>query len=93
MREWQPLKNDYDGIIYKALVTAESKTLSEASVMVGEALARISKVLLKETSEELRSRKAALEFLSSFYEGTRRPKIQQEYLLRLNGNLLKVVIK
>lgn len=79
MREWQPLKNDYDGIIYKALVTAEFKTISEASVMVGEALDRISKVLLKESSEELRSKKAALEFLSSFYEGTKRPKIPQEY--------------
>lgn len=79
MREWQPMKNDYDGIIYKALVTAETKTISEASVMVGEALDRISKVLLKESSEELRSRKAALEFLSSFYEGKKRPKIPQEY--------------
>ncbi len=79
LREWQPLKNDYDGIIYKALVIAEYKTIAEASVMVGEALARISKVLLKESSEELRSRKAALEFLSSFYEGTKRPKIPQEY--------------
>ncbi len=86
MCEWQPMKNDYDGIIYKALVTAESKTISEASVMVGEALARISKVLLKETSEELRSRKAALEFLSSFYEGTKRPIIQQEYSFMTLGD-------
>ena len=79
MREWQPMKNDYDGIVYKALVTAEVKTISEASVMVGEALDRLSKVLLKESSEELRSKKAALEFLSSFYEGERRPKTPQEY--------------
>lgn len=79
MREWQPMKNDYDGIVYKALVTAEVKTISEASIMVGEALDRISKVLLKESSEELRSKKAALEFLSSFYEGEKRPKTPQEY--------------
>lgn len=79
MREWQPIKNDYDGIAYKALVTAEVKTISEASVMVGEALDHISKVLLKDSSEELRSKKAALEFLSSFYEGKRRPKTPQEY--------------
>ena len=79
MREWQPMKNDYDGIIYKALITAEVKTISEASVMIGEALDRISKVLLKESSEELRSRKAALEFLSSFYERKKRPRLPQEY--------------
>ena len=79
MREWQPLKNDYDGIVYKALITAEVKTISEASVMIGEALDHISKVLLKESSEKLKSQKAALEFLSSFYEGKRRPKTPQEY--------------
>lgn len=86
MREWQPMKNDYDGIVYKALVTAEVKTISEASVMVGEALDRISKVLLKESSEELRSKKAALEFLSSFYEGKRRPKTPQEYSFLVLGD-------
>lgn len=80
MREWQPMKNDYDGIIYKALITAEIKNISDASVMIGEALDRISKVLLKKPSEELCSRKAALEFLaSSFYEKTKRPQIPQEY--------------
>ena len=86
MREWQPMKNDYDGIVYKALVTAEVKTISEASVMVGEALDRLSKVLLKESSEELRSKKAALEFLSSFYEGERRPKTPQEYSFLVLGD-------
>ena len=86
MREWQPMKNDYDGIVYKALVTAEFKTISEASIMVGEALDRISKVLLKESSEELRSKKAALEFLSSFYEGEKRPKTPQEYSFLVLAN-------
>lgn len=79
LRKWQPLKNDYDGIIYKALVIAETKGVTEASVMIGEAVERISRTLLKESSEELLSRKAALEFLSSFYSNERRPDIPSKY--------------
>ncbi|MBQ3734076.1 MAG: SIR2 family protein [Bacteroidales bacterium] len=79
LREWKPLKNDYDGIIYKALVIAEGKGISESSRMIGEALERISKILLKETSEELLSRKASLEFLSSFYCNDKRPEIPSKY--------------
>lgn len=79
IREWKPRKNDYDGIIYKALVIAETKGVSEASVMIGEALERISRVLLKETSEELLSKKAALEFLLSFYSNEKRPDIPPKY--------------
>lgn len=79
LREWQPLKNDYDGIIFKALVIAEMKGVTEASVMIGEAVERISRTLLKESSEELLSRKAALDFLSSFYSNEGRPDIPSKY--------------
>lgn len=79
LHEWQPQKNDYDGIIYKALIIAETKGVSDASMMIGEALERVSRVLLIKTSEELLSRKSALEFLLSFYSNEKRPDIPSKY--------------
>lgn len=80
LREWQPSKSDYDGIVYKALVIAEIHGNEEPSAMIGEALERISRMILKDTpSVEMLSRKAALEFLSSFYEGNKRPNQPPEY--------------
>ena len=86
LREWKPLKNDYDGIIYKALIIAETKGVTESSIMIGEALERISRMLLKESSEELLSRKAALEFLFSFYNDEKRPDIPPKYSFLVIGD-------
>lgn len=86
LHEWEPRKNDYDGIIYKALIIAETKGVADASVMIGEAIERISRILLKETSEELLSRKAALEFLFSFYCNEKRPETPPKYSFLVLGD-------
>lgn len=73
LKEWEPSPSHYAGIIYKALVIAESSGRTMPTQMLSEALERITLSLSQNTTLEELSLKGAIENLLAFYGGERMP--------------------
>lgn len=73
LSKWNPLPSHYVGIIYKALVLAESMDRSSPVEMLSEAFERITLSLSQNTTQEELSLRIAIESLLAFYSGERMP--------------------
>jgi hypothetical protein len=73
LSKWSPSLSHYAGIIYKALVLAESTDRTTPVAMLSEALERITLSLSQNTTQEELSLKTAIESLIAFYSGERMP--------------------
>lgn len=73
LQEWGLSHSDYVGVIYKALVLAETSEISEATELLNDALERITQSLTQTTTEEELSLHCVIENLLAFYSGERMP--------------------
>lgn len=73
LNKWNPSPSHYAGIIYKALVLAESTDRTAPVEMLSEALERITLSLSQNTTQEELSLKTAIDSLVAFYSGERMP--------------------
>lgn len=73
LKEWMPTASDYSGVIYKALIIAETKSASEARELLSEAYERVTSSLIQNTSQEELSIRAIIENLLAFYSMKRMP--------------------
>lgn len=72
--KWNPSPSHYSGIIYKALVFAESSGRTAPVEMLNEALERITLSLSQKTTQEELSLRVAINNLLAFYSGERMPE-------------------
>lgn len=73
LQEWGLSHADYEGVIYKALVLAETSDVSEATELLNEALEKITQSLTQTTTEEELSLRCVIENLLAFYSNERIP--------------------
>lgn len=73
LQEWELSHADYAGVIFKALVLAETSDISEATELLNDALERITQSLTQTTTEEELSLRCVIENLLAFYSGERMP--------------------
>ena len=73
LQEWELSQADYVGVIYKALVLAETSDVSEATELLNEAFEKITQSLTQTTTEEELSLRCVIENLLAFYSGERMP--------------------
>ena len=79
LKEWQPTSLNYHGVIYKALVLAESNESLSSIELLSESLDRITLSLSQNTTEEELSLRCAMENLIAFYSLERIPDNNPKY--------------
>ena len=79
LKNWNPTFSDYAGVIYKALILAETNDSSAATELLNEALDRITQSLTQVTTQEELSLRCVIENLLAFYEGERMPNTDARF--------------
>ena len=74
LSRWELLPSDYEGIIFKALVLAETGELSNVTEMLSDALERITQSLTQNITPEEQSLRCVIENLLALYSGERMPE-------------------
>ena len=79
LKDWNPTFSDYAGVIYKALILAETSDNSAATELLNGALDRITQSLTQVTTQEELSLRCVIENLLAFYEGERMPNTDARF--------------
>ncbi len=74
LSKWNPFPSDYEGIIYKTLVLAESGELSDVTELLNDTLERITQSLTQNITPAEQSLRCVIENLLAFYSGERMPE-------------------
>ena len=73
LNEWMITASDYRGVIYKALIIAETRSASEARELLSEAYERVTNSLIQNTTQEELSVRVVIENLLALYSMKRMP--------------------
>ena len=73
LKEWFPAPFDYSGTIYKALILAEIKGITDSRELLSEAYERITLSLIQNTTQEELSLRIVMENLLALYSKQRMP--------------------
>ncbi len=92
--KWEPVSSDYVGVIYKALLLAETGELSDVTEMMSDALERITQSLTQNISPEEQSLRCVIENLLAYYSGERMPENDIRFsFLQIRDSILQQVNK
>jgi hypothetical protein len=79
LKEWKPTSSDYEGIIFKSLVLAESTDRAAAMDLLNDAFDRITQSLTQNTTQEEKSLRCVIEGLLAFYNREQIPKTDTRF--------------